>query len=879
MVQKKDKGTKKEYFKDIRPEIIDILDEYGIHELYPPQQDAMQYIVNKNNLVISIPTASGKTLIAEIAMMQCLLNFKEKGIKKKAIYLCPLKALASEKYHEFREKWSKLGISIAYSIGDVDSHNFRVFEKDLIIMTNEKADSMFRNRPDFIKKIGIVIVDEIHLLNSESRGITLEVLITRILSINPTVQILGLSATINNADEIARWLNAELIKSNWRPVSLKEGFYKKGSIFYSNNETRELKYQTKSAVYNLVMDILDEGGQCLVFVNSRRNSRSLAKKLMKRLAERYSETEQMDLLLLSDEFKSIVGPNSATRDTKMLINTMKFGIAFHNAALKQAQRKFIEDNFRGGRLRVITCTPTLAAGVNTPARRVIIKSLYRYDGKSGGMRKIPVLEYKQMVGRAGRPGYDPYGDAILLSSKPEKTEELAAYYIFGETEWILSQLNSPELLQTHLLGTIVMNKAATEQDLIQFLKYTFLAYQVKHGTNNIENVGKKQIPKIRKKQVEKIDIKRKRKGARGTDPLKLPTNYSTEFVSAADLDNKNDEQSEFDEIEPLLSDKEIEEQLGKIVKEAVEFLYTYEFLKKNANREVEDEVFYSATKLGKITSNLYLNPYIAEGIYRRLKLLKDLIDEEDTKFKITEVTLLYIIGLSGEIMGLNFRSSDYDIISAAVSNYENSMNMFTSEYHEEENYRIFDDMDSLKHTFILAEWINERAEGDITQRYNIGSGDLNRLTDTAQWLARGLKQFSKLLKCEKLVELSENLSIRIRYGIRKELISFVKIRGIGRVRARILYKNGYFRINHLKKASNEELEKLPLFSENIIKSIKYQLNTGSYKEKSLKNENNDIVSYNRMNEQEKQSRLKKIKKEKKNKSDKRRKKRKQTTLF
>jgi len=411
----------------INPLILDKLKTSGITKLYPPQETALIPALGGKNVVVCVPTASGKTLIAEIAMVQRILEYKSFQKPKKALYLCPLKALASEKYQEFRKRWASVGIRVGYSIGDVDTYDYRVFQNDIIVMTNEKADSLLRSKPEQIKDIGILVSDEIHLINDNDRGVTLEILLTRILNINKTIQIIGLSATISNASELAVWLKAELIKSDWRPVQLKEGYYNDKEIIYSNNEIKPIKYTSKEPVFNLVSDVLDDGGQCLVFLNTRKNAESQAEKLSTMLKTRFKQNELDELNDIADIFMQISNPADVTKETKFLIQLLKHGVAFHHAGLTQEQRTFIEDNFRKGRIKVLTATPTLAAGVNTPARRVIIKSLYRYDKDGGGMVKIPIIEYKQMSGRAGRPGYDPYGDSIIVGSNSKQSEDLATY--------------------------------------------------------------------------------------------------------------------------------------------------------------------------------------------------------------------------------------------------------------------------------------------------------------------------------------------------------------------------------------------------------------------------------------------------------------------
>jgi len=199
------------YSQFLHNQIITLLKKRKITQFYPPQWKAIKPGLEGNNLVVSIPTASGKTLIAEIIALQRFLKASEESKKdskkrKKILYLCPLKALANEKHKEFKKPWGDLGIRVGISTSDIDQNDFRVFFNDLIILTNEKADSLIRSNPKLIENIQMVICDEIHLINDDSRGITLEFLLTRLMTLNPNIQIVGLSATIKNANELAEWL-------------------------------------------------------------------------------------------------------------------------------------------------------------------------------------------------------------------------------------------------------------------------------------------------------------------------------------------------------------------------------------------------------------------------------------------------------------------------------------------------------------------------------------------------------------------------------------------------------------------------------------------------------------------------------------------------
>ena len=176
------------------------------------------------SLLVCTPTASGKTLIAELAAMKSIVEGKGK-----AVYVVPLKALAAEKYKDFKKRYGSIA-KIALSIGEVDSADPYLAEYDLIVTTSEKMDSLIRHNSPWISGIKTIIVDEIHLLNDAERGPTLEILLTILKQLLKNAQIIGLSATIGNAEELAEWLNADLVVDEWRPVKLHKGIYLDGKI-------------------------------------------------------------------------------------------------------------------------------------------------------------------------------------------------------------------------------------------------------------------------------------------------------------------------------------------------------------------------------------------------------------------------------------------------------------------------------------------------------------------------------------------------------------------------------------------------------------------------------------------------------------------------
>lgn len=448
---------------DLPQEAIRALTEQGFIELHPPQAEAIPKVLEGKNLVASIPTASGKSLIGYCAALKKILVERAR-----VLYIVPLKALAAEKRDDF-DRFSELGISVGISIGDLDSDDRKLADADVIVATSEKADSLMRHGSKWIQSVGLVIADEIHMLHDPGRGPTLEVSLTKMRRRNPDLQVIALSATISNAMDLALWLDAELVKSDWRPIKLKEGIHLNHEVRFTDGGVLELEYM-KEEVLALIIDMLKIGGQCIVFVNSRRSTEALATRYCKDIAS-------LGAFNLTDEDKSILeGDAESTAVGRKLASCVKYGIAFHHAGLTSEQRHFVETNFRNGRIKVIVATPTLAAGINLPARRVIIRDTTRFEAASGNS-PIPVMEIKQMCGRAGRPGYDPYGEAILMAKSSDDYIHLLSDYLESDPEEITSKLGNERVLKMHILGLIATEEVSSVDDIIEFLRETFYGSQ------------------------------------------------------------------------------------------------------------------------------------------------------------------------------------------------------------------------------------------------------------------------------------------------------------------------------------------------------------------------------------------------------------------
>jgi helicase len=446
----------------------------GIIELYPPQEEAIKAgALEGKNLVLASPTASGKTLVAEFCALKHILE--KNG---KTIYLTPLRALASEKFEEFRKyasivKTDGRRVRIGISTGDYDSTDPWLERYDIIVTTNEKADSLLRHRAKWMEEISLVVADEVHLLNDAERGPTLEVVLARLLQVNPDIQILALSATISNVDEIAEWLKAKHVTTEWRPVALKEGVLLHDEIQYKDGDARKIEKKASDASVNLAMNTVKLGGQALVFTSTRKNSVNLARKIAGEIEQVLSKPAKR---ALEHDADRILAAGERTRISESLAELVKCGAAFHHAGLGGGHRKVIEDSFRQGKIKILTATPTLAFGVNLPARTVVVQDYKRYE-PGYGYYPISVLEYKQMAGRAGRPKYDKTGEAILIAKTNDEADYLVESYILARPERIWSRLAVERIMRSHVLATISADFAHTDRGLYEFFGRTFYAFQ------------------------------------------------------------------------------------------------------------------------------------------------------------------------------------------------------------------------------------------------------------------------------------------------------------------------------------------------------------------------------------------------------------------
>lgn len=709
---------------DIPEEIKELLDSRGFDELYPPQAEAIEAgVLDGKSLVMASPTASGKTLVAELCAFKHIL---ERG--GKVLYLVPLRALASEKYEDF-QAYSKLTkrdggkIRVGISTGDLDSRTSWLGDYDIVVTTNEKCDSLLRHRSPWMEAVSLVIVDEVHLIGND-RGPTLEVAIARLRQLKPDLQILALSATIRNVDEVAEWLKAEWIKTDWRPVPLKEGVALNDRIIFNDGSTKELKPLNRLDPINIAMNSVLDGGQSLIFVESRRRAQSVAREAGNALRGSHRKRAQVKLQEISSK---IIASGEKTRLSDDLASAVSGGAAFHHAGLSSAHRKIIETAFKEGWIKILSATPTLAAGVNLPARTAVIAS-YRRFTPGYGMYPISVLEYKQMSGRAGRPQYDDAGEAVLIASSSDEQDFLMENYVTAKPEKLFSRLAQEAALRGHTLAAIASDYAHTEPGLIDFFGQTFYGYHYPMGNIKLILAG-------------------------------------------------------------IMS-----------------------YLRREDMIQYKGDYIY-ATDFGRRVSELYIDPLSAV-------VLRDGLRADDVSF--TDITWLHLICHTPDMRPkLRPRRGEMEAVENFLEEHRHELAVKLGSDYDYVDYETT--LGELRTTMILKAWIDETSENDLFEKYRVAPGDRYSAVHNAEWLLYSAYELARVLGADEHRGHLRKLRDRVKYGVTEKLLPLVRLQGIGRVRAKVLFNSGFKSAASLKAAPLARLVEIPLIGPRLAKTIKEQV--------------------------------------------------------
>ncbi|MCE4614340.1 MAG: DEAD/DEAH box helicase [Desulfurococcales archaeon] len=692
-----------------------LLECLGIRELYPPQIEAVEKgLLEGKNLLVTTPTASGKTLVAALGIAS-----QVNGGVSKAFYTVPLRSIAFEKKMFFEAVGRCLGYRVETIVGDLEVPEWKLKKADIVVSTYEKMDSIIRKNPDFLTEIGVGVIDELHYISDPKRGPIVELIVSALKYKAPQIQLIGLSATVSNAEEIADWINARLVKTNWRPVPLREGVYRDGFIYYANGKTEPVSQRTGNPTIDLVLQVSSKGGQSIVFVQSRRKAVSLAKKITSK--HKHLNYDHKNSLEAAERIKKT---SERTELSEILSSLVSKGVSFHHAGLSNQQRTAIEDAFRRQGINVIVATPTLAAGVNLPARYVVVDEYVRYE--EGFRTPISVSEYKQLAGRAGRPGYDEVGTAVIVARPSDDPEELIDYYIKRQPEPLHSKLANKRVLRIILLASIASGLARRNKDIDKLVMNTLYAAQTQSRTI-----------------------------------------------------------------------------ISFILKESIKDLAKW-------NMIVEERGIYQPTRLGLLTSLLYLDPMSSKFIteYLRKRPLKSVFG------------ILHLVSMTEDAQLVRLQRRDIEALYKLIDERYSELIVAPEKFIDDEARYL----QAVKTAALLEDWVNETPLKDIESKYNVGPGDVSSIVETSVWLVYSVSRIVALFpETQDLQGFAKRLEERLKYGVKEEVLELTRIRGVGRVRARLLYKYGYKTVADLKKAELEDLVKIPTIGYIVAREILEQL--------------------------------------------------------
>lgn len=489
---------------DVPAEVVALWREREGDTLLPLQELAVKRhgLFGGENLLIQAPTSSGKTFIGEMAAVQTALR------RRKVAYLAPLKALAEEKYRDFREKYENYGLKVIVSSRDRREHDrdFEAGDYAIAVVVYEKLAQLLVRRPERLSEIHLVIADELELLSDPERGAMAELLLARVLRAGR--RLIGLSAVLGGAERLAAWMKARLVAWERRPVELRYGVLHGGVFRYRGyNDSAEGEEAMEDAPGESAWEILtrnvvrlaEQGESNLIFVKAKHESRRGAELLAGRLR-----------LPAAEHAIAALRRREPTRSRDALIETLGSGVAFHNADMSPEERAIVEQAFRAGEVRVMVSTSTLAAGMNLPARNVFLSAeKWRYDQRLGIPWKTPLLraEYENMSGRAGRYGAGhAFGRSILIATTPFDQETLWRRYVEGDREAVEPRL-AGDPLENHVLRLAASRCCRTSEELLDFLENTLsgrwvwaenypldeIAFKIRAALNRCADAGMIQV--------------------------------------------------------------------------------------------------------------------------------------------------------------------------------------------------------------------------------------------------------------------------------------------------------------------------------------------------------------------------------------------------
>ena len=779
-----------------------LTDVWGIHHLHPPQAEAAPSILGGDNTLVAIPTASGKSLLAYMGMVKRL---SEGHAGSKAIYIVPLKALAMEKYEDLSAVAEAMGYSVGLGIGDATAEAKNIDDCNILVCTSEKLDSLLRHRAELVSDVCCVVADEFHLMNDGTRGPTLEINLTRLRHIKPDAQIIALSATVGNSPDLAEWLNANLIQSDWRPVALEYATFhdfhvEPRKIQSPGDESehdqlsppRDLEGLKSHPVWSVVDDGLTQGAQVLMFVGTRRSAQSEAKNLAKRVRKRLEKEDPERLVALKALAERLTG-RSQSNLAEQLAACLASGVGFHHAGLTNGQRKDVEQAFKDGLLVALTATPTLAAGVNLPARRVLVRDLKRWD--DGMSRPLPVMEVRQMLGRAGRPKYDTKGEAWVYCKGTdgwEVADAVSDRYFFGPIEDLSSKLASEPALRMHVLASIATGGLVHKGSIEHFFSSTFLGAsmpisQLRERLNSMldwlveERFVRRCGPDEHYTPRWADDAVDDNEAWDDTVPNWATSAHQTQGVSwqPEDLNRPAPSKHNSAHGEPSFG-----------FSRATALQSTGGWVQPHA--EDGPDMRYEATAMGERVTQLYLDPLSASILRRGLRRAVRRRVRNDAP--VTDFGFLHLAVATPDFVSLWAKSADFEVNSPTWLKANSTEDELLVEPGYAEAM-----LSDIKSAWMVEEWTEETTLRQLEKELDVLPGDVHHRIDLMGWLLAGAQQVlltddvfaeEHLPVVGQLVQDISTLQQRVRHGCKVDLLQLVNIRHVGRQRARELAAMG-----------------------------------------------------------------------------------------
>ena len=426
-----------------------------IEEFNPAQKAVIEsgYLEDKSNYIICIPTASGKTVLGVLPALKTILD------GGKAVYAAPLLSIQNEKVKEFKA-FEEHGISVGKHPAS----------SDLSVMVFESFDALTRFSWNTLRDVDTLIIDEFHMIGEFTRGPTLEAAITRAKIINPSMRIIALSATLRNIEEIEGWLEGKCVEHDYRPVPLHKEVLD-AEMFNTKNKN--------DVIVKVLEKSIKDSSQALAFVSTRRFTESLATYVSKKIDKKINVKQRESFKEVAEKILDVPKRKGSLPTTTCLklAESIEHGVAFHHAGLFNEQKEIIEDEFRNGNILMITATPSLMYGVNLPSKTVVIRDNTRWTAQ--GPQPIPVFDYEQMSGRAGRPQYDDVGYSYLIAKTMDEAMNLEAYYIDGEIELTNSKLvDNKDAILKQIIAQIASTLSKNLDELTEFFSKTLYGYQM-----------------------------------------------------------------------------------------------------------------------------------------------------------------------------------------------------------------------------------------------------------------------------------------------------------------------------------------------------------------------------------------------------------------